>query len=133
MRANTLRRLRRDVARRAGAEPGRWHLTECIYCGHPIGIDWTEDEPRFEVLSWIDLVRDGTARLWVERTFETAHLDHVIPECLNGPTSPDNTVIACPVCNMAKGASPLGDPGFLDWLTERRRQLNKKIVRVVYA
>lgn len=108
MRSATERRLRRDVARRAGCEPGDCQHTHCAYCGRLLVVLWFDAEPIFEVC---DGGFAGGA---------PAHLDHVIPECRNGPTSLDNTVITCPPCNMAKGDSALGDPGFLSYLAERR-------------
>lgn len=116
MRARTERRLRQDVARRAGAEPGgEWIDAHCAYCEWPLIITWPApfegaSEPAF-------FVRDSGG---LPLFGEAAHLDHVIPESRNGPTSLDNTVIACRPCNMAKGASAFGDPDFLAWLSARR-------------
>ena len=32
------------------------------------------------------------------------HVDHVIPLILGGSNGPENLVIACPRCNLSKGA-----------------------------
>lgn len=91
----------------------------CAYCGVPVLINSErrdDGEVTFTQTRWHEdlgcLDEDGPA-----------HLDHVIPESRNGPTSLDNTVIACAPCNMAKGDSALGDPGFLEWLAGRRRMI----------
>lgn len=105
MRVRTARRLRRDVARRHVAE-GYQEEVRCAYCGALGCVDWTDGEPFFYEAR-------GDARKWM-------HLDHVIPESRNGPTSLDNTVIACADCNLRKGALPFGDAGFQAWLHERR-------------
>lgn len=108
MRSNTERRLRRAVAQRAGCGRGEKTCVGCTYCGYPVKIEWLDAEPRFMVLA---------------PTPTPAHLDHVIPESRNGPTSLDNTVIACNVCNLAKGDSAFGDPGFQRWLWRRRTEV----------
>lgn len=117
MRPGTRRRLRRAVAGRAGATEGRGADAGCAYCGLRVAIEWpVGGEPLFYAAVW-------AADLWGGHGYyfsESAHLDHVIPESRNGPTSLDNTVISCPPCNMAKGDSAPGDPGFLVWLVERR-------------
>lgn len=110
MRTRTKRRLRREIALRAGAQPGDWHDSGCAYCGVLIIIVWEEAEPEFVMACEFGLP-----------TNERAHVDHVIPECRNGSTSLDNSVLACPTCNLAKGAVAFGEPGFLRWLQERRR------------
>jgi 5-methylcytosine-specific restriction endonuclease McrA len=89
-------------------------MTACAYCGIGVEIMGSETAPEF----WASCGWDEEMQAYV--SCEPAHLDHVIPESKNGPTSLDNTVIACPPCNMAKGASAFGDPGFLAWLQERR-------------
>jgi 5-methylcytosine-specific restriction endonuclease McrA len=75
-------------------------------------VDWTGDPPTFWTLRLV-------GNRWVHDS--PAHLDHLIPESRNGPTSLDNTVISCPPCNMAKGDSAVGDPGFQLWIARRRR------------
>lgn len=37
-------------------------------------------------------------------TWRKKHIDHVIPLALGGSNGPENLVIACPSCNLAKGA-----------------------------
>lgn len=113
MRENTERRLRYAVARRAGCAPGDFGLAPCAYCNIGLLIDWRGDRPLFRMMEWREEIQD-----FVET--EPAHLDHVIPESHNGPTSLDNTVLACRPCNIAKGDSAFGDPAFLAWLTKRR-------------
>jgi hypothetical protein len=63
--------------------------------------------------------------------FEIAHIDHVVPEWMNGPTSPANSVIACAPCNLAKSGRHVGDPRFIDWLHMRRRQVFEE--EIAYA
>lgn len=124
MRKNTEARLRRAVARRdlacngpesdtaeqtwewlveCGEAPVIHHVISCTYC-HEIGtMTWPRGgEPKFTI--------GGVP----------AHLDHVIPESKNGPTSLDNTVIACAPCNMAKGDSALGDPDFQSYVYRKQ-------------
>lgn len=128
MRAGTRRRLRRAVAQRAGGEPGSEVETVCGYCGVGCVVEWAvEGEPLFfSLTAWTPYPErwgEPAGGLWLP---ETAHLDHVIPESRNGPTSLDNTVIACAPCNMAKGDSALGDPGFLAWLQQRRLLIRER-------
>lgn len=35
------------------------------------------------------------------------HIDHVVPICLGGTSEPNNLVVACAPCNLAKGAKEL--------------------------
>lgn len=117
MREVTERRLRHAVAERAGCSQANddgtsdgYAETMCAYCGTLIVVLWPEDSgPRFKAK-----MSDGE--------YETAHLDHVIPECRNGPTSLDNTVLACSQCNIAKRARPFGDPEFLEYVEQARFQ-----------
>lgn len=110
------RRLRVAVAARAGCtEPGAVVPSSCGYCGCALFVSLDDDgTPRFDYR----MVSDDGVIAWA-----TAHLDHVVPEWANGPTSPDNTVIACAPCNLAKGSAPFGDPAFLRWLSERREHV----------
>lgn len=39
-----------------------------------------------------------------EKTGKHYHVDHVIPLALGGTNGPENIVIACPTCNLRKGA-----------------------------
>jgi 5-methylcytosine-specific restriction endonuclease McrA len=38
------------------------------------------------------------------KVYEHYHVDHVMPLALGGSDSPENLVIACPPCNLSKGA-----------------------------
>jgi 5-methylcytosine-specific restriction endonuclease McrA len=122
MRPNTERRLRRAVALRAGIsppsadDPEGWTITDtgCVYCGAFVLIAWNGGYPTFTHVRRLD---DGSY------LHEPAHLDHVIPESRNGPTSLDNTVIACRTCNLAKGDAAFGDQGFIEWLHRRRLEV----------
>lgn len=129
MRPTSARKLRREVALRAGvrlpsvARDGRVldegvveATTACAYCGAVIGVYWNGGQPTFMEV-WR---KDGELR---ERV---AHLDHVIPERRNGPTSLDNTVIACQRCNIAKGDCAFGEPHFLDYLPGRRAEVSAR-------
>lgn len=93
--------------------------TPCAYCGLPLFIVFLGDEPEFampdEDLYWPSSM--------------PAHLDHVIPECLNGPTSLDNTVIACVPCNLRKGGRAFGEHDFLMWLRDRRADVADRVRR----
>ena len=112
-------RLRRAVAERALADDDGTGKTACAYCGHPLQVYLEEEGPIFVSEShWHE--EHGYLRE------EPAHLDHIIPEYRNGPTSLDNTVIVCPPCNYAKGAEPFGDPGFLLWLADRRVEVIRR-------
>lgn len=128
MRAGTERRLRRAVARRAGCEMGGRYSALCAYCGVGLEVDWRAAEPVFREVK-VEIVGPGWEGL-VFVPMGPAHLDHVIPESRNGPTSLDNTVIACAPCNMAKGDSALGDPEFVLWL-QRRRNSGQRLAEVV--
>lgn len=48
--------------------------------------------------------RDGSHCRYCRKTFPAYHVDHVIPKSRGGPDTMDNLVLACPACNMAKGA-----------------------------
>lgn len=126
MRKNTARRLREAVALRTGCLPSKgnddddwgsdcgYSETSCAYCGTLITVHWPYGkEPYFLALGYDDY----------DLTHEVAHMDHVISECANGPTSLDNTVLACAPCNVAKGAMALGDQKFLTWMSNRRQWL----------
>lgn len=39
-----------------------------------------------------------------EKVGDTYHVDHVMPVILGGSNGPENLVIACPTCNLSKGA-----------------------------
>lgn len=120
MRKRTKERLRDAVARRAGAEPEMIDnfgvdepgltLARCAYCGEPIWIRWAPGEA-------------PTFRTWTD---EAVHLDHVIAESKNGPTSLDNTVLACAPCNLAKRDLAFGDVRFQDWLAVRRAEIVRR-------
>lgn len=117
MKERTRRRLRKAVAARAGChEPGDISLTTCGYCGCAlvVSLDEADGTPRFDYR----MVSDAGVISWAQ-----AHLDHIVSEWANGPTSPDNTVIACAPCNLAKGTAPFGDPVFLRWLEDRREHV----------
>lgn len=39
------------------------------------------------------------------------HIDHIVPEVVGGPTTPDNLCLACFSCNVSKGTQQTGvDP-----------------------
>jgi 5-methylcytosine-specific restriction endonuclease McrA len=47
---------------------------------------------------------------WCKRKLKTeTHVDHVIPLVLGGSNGPENIVISCPRCNLAKGAKHPAD------------------------
>lgn len=108
----------------------------CAYCGLGGIIDWRGQVPTFESYdesSWWEGVLSppfanppAPRLVGLYKTWVPAHLDHVIPESRNGPTSLDNTVISCPLCNLAKGDSAFGDPGFAVWLEARRRHVESR-------
>lgn len=41
---------------------------------------------------------------WCHAKLDAYHVDHVMPLVLRGSNGPENLVIACPACNMSKGA-----------------------------
>jgi 5-methylcytosine-specific restriction endonuclease McrA len=106
--------LRREVAAREGCEEGTSIETCCAYCGQRGFISWLGQSPDFYVLR--KLSGDSFTR-------DAMHLDHLIPESRNGPTSLDNTVIACAPCNIRKSNRPFGDPAFQVWMRNRRSDL----------
>lgn len=122
MRAATRARLREAVARRAGCERRGPHKDEdeydsdyvetaCVFCGTLIVVMWFSQTPTFRAL----LGYDESGPVWGD-----AHLDHLVPESRNGPTSLDNTVLACPPCNLGRGARAVGDPQFVAFVERRR-------------
>jgi len=46
----------------------------------------------------------GTCFWCHEKVRDTYHVDHVMPVILGGSNGPENLVIACPTCNLSKGA-----------------------------
>lgn len=78
--------VRREVARRYGATPGREVEVACYYCG-AVGTAWLSGE-----------------RGWA--SFPGMHLDHLEPEYLGGLSVAENIVVACRSCNLRKGARP---------------------------
>lgn len=80
--------VKQEVARRYGAKPGATTYVKCHYCEAIGDIYWP-------------LTYTGKVGAYVNPApFEW---DHVIPEFLGGPTTPDNLVIACRRCNRSKG------------------------------
>jgi 5-methylcytosine-specific restriction endonuclease McrA len=75
--------VRREVARRYGAEPGTTVLVPCHYCGVLAKIVWLSYD-----LSWPIFYHE---------------LDHVIPQFHGGPSTAANIVLACQSCNRRKG------------------------------
>lgn len=75
--------VRREVARRYGAQPGRTIYVPCHYCGANDRIWW--EGPLY----------------WPTFGHE---LDHVTPEVLGGRSTSDNLVLTCRRCNRSKGA-----------------------------
>lgn len=51
--------------------------------------------------------RDNYICQYCKKFTPSPTLDHVIPKRLNGPTSWENLVTACPSCNHKKGGRPL--------------------------
>jgi 5-methylcytosine-specific restriction endonuclease McrA len=68
------------------------------------------------------IARDGYRCVYCDEDLTNAeiHLDHVIPEAKNGPTTIDNLQVTCRKCNTAKGM--LTESEFTDKL--RQRALN---------
>lgn len=123
MRDRHRRRLRRAVAERVGAIEGVDGYAECAYCGIGVIVVWEAgSEPVFLSDVWT-----GTS---FEQMAEVAHLDHVIPESRNGPTSLDNTVIACSPCNLAKRDRALGDPVFQSYAIARRQLVGARVAEM---
>lgn len=48
--------------------------------------------------------RDGSACRYCHQSFPYYHIDHVIPRSRGGADVLDNLVLACPPCNLSKGA-----------------------------
>lgn len=81
-------RTRREVARRAGCEPGETCDARCNWCGAPGTVIWNR-------------LANGKPGSWVQ--FKGLELDHVIPEFSGGSSEPDNIVLACVACNRSRG------------------------------
>lgn len=71
------------------------YITEPVWDGEPKRV-----KARVRAL----LLRDGDGCRYCHKTFPQYHVDHVIPRSRGGPDKLDNLVLACPPCNMAKGA-----------------------------
>lgn len=75
--------VRREVAKRYGASPGKPVEVKCHYCEAP-----------------------GVATLWTDTgwaSFLDLELDHLTPERNGGPTTEANLVLSCRRCNRSKG------------------------------
>jgi hypothetical protein len=91
------------------ADAGLLHWPDGVQCYvaysgvyHP-HVDWDEPKTlRKRVRALID--RDGDGCRYCKKIFPHYHVDHVIPRSRGGPDEMDNLVLACPACNMAKGA-----------------------------
>jgi 5-methylcytosine-specific restriction endonuclease McrA len=83
-------RIRREVALRFGAIPGRAVDAACVYCGRVGSISW----PMLHFSK-----RPGS---WVH--FDGLHLDHIEPYSKGGSNQdPENFTLACRRCNSSKG------------------------------
>lgn len=88
-------RVRREVARRAGAIPGETVTAGCHYCGAEGLIMWAR-------------LSSGRPGSWVR--FDGLELDHVQADANGGESTPENLVLACPGCNRSKGAKVDWEP-----------------------
>lgn len=75
--------VRREVARRYGAEPGKSVVVTCHYCPARLHIEWLAEYAYWPMF--------------------LGELDHVVPEFHGGPSTADNLVLACRPCNRSKG------------------------------
>lgn len=66
--------------------------------------DWDSEPKKLKARVRALLMRDGDGCCYCKKTFPHYHVDHVIPRSRGGPDKLDNLVLACPPCNMAKGA-----------------------------
>lgn len=87
-------RVRREVAKRAGAVPGETVPAQCTYCDAEGTINW----PRLS---------SGKPGSWV--SFTGLELDHVHPEFHGGTATAENIVLACRRCNRSKGHGVVAD------------------------
>lgn len=86
--------VRRAIALAHGGIPGETVTAKCAYCD-------------FEgTIQWPMLYTSERPGAWV--TFGGLEMDHIYPESLGGPTTPENMTLACKPCNRRKGAKPLG-------------------------
>ena len=69
------------------------------------------------------LVKDDNACAYCDAANDNFHWEHIIPKSRGGPDSIDNMVLACPDCNLRKGAK---DP--FEWYGDKRKY---KIPRLV--
>lgn len=81
-------KVRREVAKKYGCEPGSTHPVECFYCGIPGKI-------------WWPLASSGAPSYWVAFDLE---MDHFEPESVGGETLEHNIVLACRSCNRRKNS-----------------------------
>lgn len=80
------------------SEGKRWFFSQvarqrgqCFYCQTPLkelGFFYSGEKPE-------------------HRAPDNCEIDHVVPRCEGGAQSPDNAVLACAFCNMAKADAPL--------------------------
>lgn len=81
-------RVRRAVAKAAGAIPGETTSAYCHWCSAEGTIHW-------------HALEDGRPGSWV--TFKNLELDHLVPEYDGGATDETNIVLACESCNRRRG------------------------------
>ena len=82
-------RIRREVARDHGGEPGANVPVRCAYCPATGAIQW-------------HMNHNGTPSGWP--VFDGLELDHIYPESRGGATESRNIALACRNCNRRKGA-----------------------------
>lgn len=97
--------VRRAIALREGAIPGRTTPAECAYCGASGEIHWPplySGKPG----SWVSLV--------------DLHFDHIEPYSKGGSNiNPDNFALACKSCNSSKRDRTIEEwLGAHEWLAE---------------
>ena len=53
---------------------------------------------------WAQYKRQNGKCYWCREKLDSYHVDHVVPIVLGGSNGPENLVVACPACNLAKGS-----------------------------
>lgn len=95
--------------------------------------DWISRITRLAIYA-----RDGMCCVWCGKGVEDGiilSLDHIIPQCQDGPDTPDNLVTACRTCNQIRGcrnitkfaksvASYRGDIKYTDLVCYIRKQVS---------
>ncbi len=90
---------RKELARRYGLTGPGTASAPCFYCGVVGEIHWRPPWTRPANPGW-GLTRSKRMPAFVYFDHE---IDHVVPVCIGGKSTPGNLVLACQSCNSRKG------------------------------